>query len=192
MTEVSPSDLASVYLQGWSPAMLAAYSSAYRDIIRYGEVLGRHWYYWGLGEVSSYLINGSKHLPNSIKKFSVVLVLLFYCCDRTSPAVGPLVLKNVAIAKKAPRPLWMPDNLLMFVTALVVAERNFFDLIIMALQLLCYLTMRRFKDFQNVRVGDIRVLANGDLRLFQKIGKTFQMGQGTNLHVLNKPFRVSL
>ena len=32
------------------------------------------------------------------------------------------------------------------------------------------------------------MLANGDLRLFQKIGKTFQMGQGTFIHVLNKPF----
>ena len=32
------------------------------------------------------------------------------------------------------------------------------------------------------------MLANGDLRLFQKIGKTFLMGQGTFIHVLNKPF----
>ena len=72
----------------------------------------------------------------------------------------------MAIAKKAPRPLW-------FVTALVVPEKNFLDWRIMALQLLCYLTMRRFNDFQNIKVGDIRVLANGDLRLFQKISKMF-------------------
>ena len=26
---------------------------------------------WGSGEVSAYLINGSTHMPNSIKKFSV-------------------------------------------------------------------------------------------------------------------------
>ena len=87
MTGVSPSDLARVY---WSPVMLAAYGSAYHDIIRYGELLGQHWYYWGLGEVSSFFINGSKHLPNSIKKLSVVLALLFGCCGRTSPAVGSL------------------------------------------------------------------------------------------------------
>ena len=58
----------------------------------------------------------------------------------------------------------------------------------MALQLLCYLSMRSFNDFQNIKVGDIRVLANGDLRLFQKIGKTFQLGQGSFIHVLNRPF----
>ena len=73
-------------------------------------------------------------------------------------------------------------------TALAVPNRNLLNLIIMALQLLCYLSMRRFNDFQNIKVGDIRVLANGDLRLFQKIGKTFQMGQGTFIHVMNKPF----
>ena len=38
----------------------------------------------------------------------------------------------------------------------------------MALQLLCFLSMRRFNDFQNIKVGDIRVLANGDLRLLLK------------------------
>ena len=172
VTGVSPSDLAAVYLCGWSPAMLAVYSSAYCDIIRYGEVLGQHWYYWGSGEVSSYLINGSNLSPNSIKKFSVVLALLFGCCDRASPATGPLVskvkvgvLKNITIVKKAPRPLWMPENLFRFVTALAVPNINFLDWRIMALQLLCYLTMRRFNDFQNIKVGDIRILANGDLRL---------------------------
>ena len=53
----------------------------------------------------------------------------------------------------------------------------------MALQLLCYLSMRRFNDFQNIKVGDIIVLANGDLRLFQRIGKTFQMGQGRDIDI---------
>ena len=48
--------------------------------------------------------------------------------------------------------------------------------------------MRRFNNFQNIRVGDVRVLANGDLRLFQKVGKTFQMGQGNYVHVMNRPF----
>ena len=48
--------------------------------------------------------------------------------------------------------------------------------------------MRRFSDFQNIKVGDITVLANGDLRIFQKVGKTFQLGQGNYIHVLNKPF----
>ena len=140
MTGVSPSDLAAVYLQGWSKATLAMYSSAYRDIIRYGEVLGRHWYYWGSGEVSSYLINGSNISPNSIKKLCAVLSLLFGCCDRTSPATGPLVykvkvgvLKNVTIKKKVPRPLWTPENLLAFVTALAVPNIIFLDWRIMAL-----------------------------------------------------------
>ena len=133
MTNVSPSDLAAVYLQGWSKTTLCAYSAAYRDIVRYGGVLGRHWYHWELGEIS-YLINGSNISPNSIKKFSAVLALLFGCCDRTSPANGPLVskvkvgvLKNVAILKKAPRPLWTPENLLMFVTTLAVPNINFLD-----------------------------------------------------------------
>ena len=60
----------------------------------------------------------------------------------------------------------------------------------MALQLLCYVTMQCFsiKDLQGIKVGDIRVLANGDLRIFQKVGKTFQMGQGDYFYVLNKPF----
>ena len=58
----------------------------------------------------------------------------------------------------------------------------------MALQFLCYLTMRRFNNLQNIKVGVIRVLANGDLRIFQKVGKTFQMSQGTYFHVLNRPF----
>ena len=43
------------------------------------------------------------------------------------------VLKNMAIAKKSPRPLWMPENLLTFVTALAVPERSFLDWRIMAL-----------------------------------------------------------
>ena len=61
------------------------------------------------------------------RQFCAVLSLLFGCCDRTSPATGPLVskvkvgvLKNVTIEKKAPRPLWSPENLLAFVTALAV------------------------------------------------------------------------
>ena len=37
-------------------------------------------------------------------------------------------------------------------------------------------------------MGDIRVMANGDLHIFQKVGKTFQMGQGDYFYVLNKPF----
>ena len=94
----------------------------------------------------------------------------------------------MAIAKKAPRPLWTQDNLLMFVTALAVPERSFLDWRIMALQLLCYLTMRRFNDLQNIKVEDIRVLANWDLRTFQKVGKMFQMGQDNYVYVLNKPF----
>ena len=173
----------------------APYSGAYSDIVRYGGVLGQHWYSWGSGEVSSYLINGSNLSPNEIKKFSMVLALLFGCCDRTSPAVGPLVskvkvgvMKNVAVLKKAPRPLWTPENLLTFVSTLAVPNINFLDWRIMALQLLCYISMRRFNDFQNIKVGDIRVLANGDLRIFQKVGKTFQMGQGTFIHILNRPF----
>ena len=85
-------------------------------------------------------------------------------------------------------PLWSPENLLAFVSALSVPNRSLMDWRIMALQFLCYLSMGRFSDFQNIRVGDVTVLANGDLRLFQKIGKTFQMGQGTFIHVLNKPF----
>ena len=93
MTNVSPSDLAAVYLQGWFQTTLCVYSAAYRDIVRYGGVLGQHWYRWGSGEVSSYLIKGSNLPPNSIKKFSAVLALLFGCCDRTSPAIGPLVSK---------------------------------------------------------------------------------------------------
>ena len=72
-TGVSSTDLAGMYLQGWAAAMLAAYGSAYQDIMRYGNVLGRHWYYWGSGEVTSFLVNGSKHSPNSIKKLSAVL-----------------------------------------------------------------------------------------------------------------------
>ena len=195
MTNVSPRDLAAVYLQGWSESTLRAYSGAYGDIVRYGGVLGQHWYHWGSGKVSSYLINGSNLSPNAIKKFSVVLALLFGCCDRTSLAVGPLVskvkvgvLKNVAVLKKAPRPLWTPENWLTFVTTLAVPNRNFLDWRIMALQLLCYISMRRFNDFQNIKVGDIRVLANGDLRIFQRVGKTFQMGQGAFTHVLNRPF----
>ena len=56
------------------------------------------------------------------------------------------------------------------------------------MQLLCYISMRRFNDFQNIKVGDIRVLANGDLRIFQRVGKTFQMGQGAFIHILNSPF----
>ena len=98
------------------------------------------------------------------------------------------VLKNIAITKKAPRSLWTSENLLMFVTTLTVPERSFLDWMIMALQLLCNLTMRRFNDLQNIKVGDIMVLAYVDLRIFQKVGKTFQMGQGTYIHVLNKPF----
>ena len=56
------------------------------------------------------------------------------------------------------------------------------------LQLLCYLSMRRFNDFQNIRVGDVSVLANGDVRFFQRVGKTFQNGQGAYVHVMNKQF----
>ena len=58
----------------------------------------------------------------------------------------------------------------------------------MALQLWCYLTMRRFNDLQNIKVEDISVLADGDLRIFQKVGNTFQMGQGHYFCVLNKLF----
>ena len=66
VTGVSPTNLAAVYLQGWSASMLAVYASAYHDIIRYGEVIGKHWYHWLSGDVSSYLINGSNLTPNSI------------------------------------------------------------------------------------------------------------------------------
>ena len=31
-----------------------------------------------------------------------------------------------------------------------------------------------FSDFQNIKVGDITVLANGNLRLFQRIGEHFR------------------
>ena len=65
------------------------------------------------------------------------------------------VLKNIAIAKKAPRPLWMPENLLTFVIALAVSERSFLDWRSMALQLLCYLLMRRFNNFQISRLGTL-------------------------------------
>ena len=46
VTGVSPIDLAAVYLKGWVPATLVAYGSAYQDIVRYGTVLGKHWYHW--------------------------------------------------------------------------------------------------------------------------------------------------
>ena len=49
--------------------------------------------------------------------------------------MGPLVskikvgiLKQVAVVKKAPRPLWTAENVLRFVTALAVPERFFFGL----------------------------------------------------------------
>ena len=58
----------------------------------------------------------------------------------------------------------------------------------MALQVMCYFTMWKFSDFHGVKVEAIRVLANGDLRIFNRVGKTFQMGQGNYLYVLNKPF----
>ena len=58
----------------------------------------------------------------------------------------------------------------------------------MVLKLLCYLSMTRFNDFQNIKVGDVSVLSNGDLRFFQRVGKTFQMGQGAYVHVMNKHF----
>ena len=181
--------------RGWAPSTLSAYGSAYQDIVSIVMYWANIGVAGGLGEVSAFLINGSKHSPNSIKKLSAVLSLLFGCCDKSSPAVGPLVtkvkvgvLKNVAIAKRAPWPLWMPENLLTFVTALAKPERSVLDWRIMALQLLCYFTMQRFNDLQGVKVEDIRVLANGDLRIFQKVGKTFQMGQGNYFYVLNKPF----
>ena len=117
-----------------------------------------HWYRWNSGDVSSYLINGSNLTPNSIKKFGAVSSLLFGCCDRTSPAVGPLVskikvgvLKNMTLSKRAPRPLWSPENLLVFVSALFAPNRSPMDWGIMALQLLCYLSMRMFSDFQNIK-----------------------------------------
>ena len=124
-----------------------------------------------------------------------MLGLLFGSCDRSSPAVGPLVnkikigvLKQVAVAKRAPRPLWTAENMLSFVTALAVPERNFLDWRIMVLQWLCYVSMRRFNDYQNIRLGDVSVLANGDVRFFQRVGKTFQNGQGAYVHVMNKQF----
>ena len=86
-------------------------------IIRYGNVLGQHWYCWRSGEVSSFLINGSGHSPNSIWEILFLYFLAVVMGVVTKVKVG--VLKNVAIAKKAPRPLWMPENLLTFVTALV-------------------------------------------------------------------------
>ena len=195
MTNVRPEDLSAVYLQGWSASTLRVYTAAFKDIVRYGGVIGRHWYRWNSGDVTSYLINGSALTPNSIKKFGAVMSLLFGCCDRPSPAVGPLVnkvkvgvLKNVTTSRQAPRPLWTPENMLIFVTTLSAPNKTFMDWRIMALQLLCYLSMRRFSDFQNIKVGDITVLANGDLRIFQKVGKTFQSGQGNFIHILNKPF----
>ena len=198
MTGVSPMDLVEVYLRGWAQSTLSAYGSAYQDIMRYSSGLGKHWCRWGSGEVSAFLINGSNHSPNSIKKLLAVLLLLFGCCDKSSLAIGLLVtkvkvgvLKNMAIAKRAPRPLWTPENLLMFVTALAKPERSVLDWRIMDL-LLCYVTMWRFNNLQGVKVEDIRVLANGDLRIFQKVGKTFQMGQGNYFYVLTNLFGVSL
>ena len=99
---------------------------------------------------SLFFINGSGSTtsPNSIKKFSAVLLLLFGACDRATPATGPLVtkvkvgiLKNVAIAKRAPWPLWTAQNMLMFVPALAKPGGTVFDWRIMALQVLCYFTM---------------------------------------------------
>ena len=93
MTNVRPEDLAAVYLQGWSASTLRVYTAAFKDIVRYGGVFGKHWYRWNSGDVTSYLINGSALTPNSIKKLGAVMSLLFGCCDRPSPAVGPLVNK---------------------------------------------------------------------------------------------------
>ena len=90
---VSHMDLAEVYLRGRAQSTLAAYGSAYQDIMRYSNVLGKHWCHWGLGEVFAFFINGSKHLSNSIQKFLAVLVLFFGSCDKNSPAVGLLVTK---------------------------------------------------------------------------------------------------
>ena len=84
----------------------------------------------------------------------------------------------MAIAKRAPLPLWTSENLLTFVTALAKPERSVLDWRIMALQLLCYVTMQRFNDLQGIKVEDIRVLVNGDLRIFQKVAKTFSDGSG--------------
>ena len=51
VTGVSPTNLAAVYLQVWSKSTLHVYGPAYCDI-RYGEVMGKHWYRW----LSRYLI----------------------------------------------------------------------------------------------------------------------------------------
>ena len=106
-----------------------------------------------------------KSSPNYINKFLAVLLLLFGACDRISPATGPLVTRvKVGVLKNV-------------VTALVKPETTVFDWRIMALQVLCYFTMQRFSDLKSVKDEDIRVLANGDLRIFQRVGKTLQMGQ---------------
>ena len=195
VTGVSHTDLTAVYLQGWSKTTLHAYGPAYRDIMRHGHVIGKPWYRWLSGDVSSYLINGKNLAPNTINKCSAVLGLLFGSCDRSSPAVGPLVnkikvgvLKQVAVPKRAPRPLWTAENMLVFVNALAVPERNFLDWRIMVLQLLCYISMRSFNDLKNIKVEDVCVLANGDVRFFQRVGKTFQNGQGAYVHVKHKRF----
>ena len=91
MTNVSPKDLAAVYLQGWSDSMLRVYSAEYKDIVSYGSVLEKHWYHWNSGDVPSLMINGSNIKLNSITKFGAVSSLFFGCCGRISLAVGPLV-----------------------------------------------------------------------------------------------------
>ena len=50
MTGVSHTDLDEVYLRGLAPGTLAAYGTAYQDIMRYGAVHGKHWPLWGSGK----------------------------------------------------------------------------------------------------------------------------------------------
>ena len=197
LTGVDPAVLADAYLNAYAPATLRSYQVAYQDILQYGNSRGKHWPLWGSGEVSGFLIQGgiSKISTNSIKKFGAVLSVLFGACDRASPATGPLVakikvgvLKTVTQPKRPPRPLWTPENFHKFVSALARPERTVFDWRIMCLQIICYFTLRRFDDVHRVKVEDIRVLDNGDIRIFQQSGKTDQLGAGSYYYIANKPF----
>ena len=59
-----------------------------------------------------------------------------------------------------------------------------------ALQLICYFTLWHFDNIHKVKVEDIRVLDNGDIRIFQQNLRKIndQLGEGSYYYISNKPF----
>ena len=194
-----PLELASYYLGGREETTINTYKTSYRRIWRFCQ--DKHISLFGLGEseVMSLLIGMSKEgcSEGQFKQVLATVTLISEVCGWDSPTKSNLVMKvKLSVMKKANNGRRRREKKGMTIqdiksmlrgiyrkpSCLVRAERRRFLL----MQLFLYFGVRRFSDINCVKVNNVSITENGDLKVWVEKHKTDKLQQGMEFMVTGK------